>query len=177
MTTPYVDPNTIHNPATGTTPPASWGDTVRDNLEHLIEPPGVKAMRFTVPQAIPTSTWTSVEFADFDEWDTDGFHTPPDAEITIPAGLAGIYMCLAVAQLDSSPTGNRAMRLLVNSSQVYGASSGDAADTSGAKTALTAAEEISLEVGDTIEVQIYHQRTVDLNLDLCRFSLRFVARN
>lgn len=31
----YVDLNTIHNPATGTSPPASWGDAVRDNFEHF----------------------------------------------------------------------------------------------------------------------------------------------
>lgn len=29
----YADLNTIHNPATGTSPPASWGDQVRDNFE------------------------------------------------------------------------------------------------------------------------------------------------
>lgn len=31
----YVDLNTIHNPATGTAPPATWGDQVRDNFETL----------------------------------------------------------------------------------------------------------------------------------------------
>ncbi len=29
----YVDLNTIHNPATGTIPPATWGDQIRDNFE------------------------------------------------------------------------------------------------------------------------------------------------
>ncbi len=29
----YVDLNTIHNPSTGVSPPASWGDQVRDNFE------------------------------------------------------------------------------------------------------------------------------------------------
>ena len=28
----YVDLNTIHNPATGTIPPATWGDQIRDNF-------------------------------------------------------------------------------------------------------------------------------------------------
>lgn len=31
----YVDLNTIHNPATGSVAPASWGDGVRDNDEDL----------------------------------------------------------------------------------------------------------------------------------------------
>jgi hypothetical protein len=29
----YVDLNTIHNPATGGVPPATWGDQIRDNFE------------------------------------------------------------------------------------------------------------------------------------------------
>ena len=31
----YSDLNGIHNPATGTSPPATWGDQVRDNDEYL----------------------------------------------------------------------------------------------------------------------------------------------
>lgn len=31
----YVDLNTLHNPATGTSPPASWGDAVRDNFDYF----------------------------------------------------------------------------------------------------------------------------------------------
>ena len=42
MTTPYVDPQTVHNPTTGTSPPASWGDTVRDNQQYFSTPPSVK---------------------------------------------------------------------------------------------------------------------------------------
>lgn len=33
----YADLNTIHNPATGTSPPASWGDQARDNDQYLWE--------------------------------------------------------------------------------------------------------------------------------------------
>jgi hypothetical protein len=32
-TVPYVDLNTLHNPASGTRPPFSWGDAIRDNFE------------------------------------------------------------------------------------------------------------------------------------------------
>lgn len=170
------DYTTLDMIGTGDPVPSSWFNLARTNLERLIDPPRVKAMRTTDPQAIPTSTWTSVEFEDYDAWDTDGFHTPPDAIITIPDGLDGIYDAKAVAQMDNSPTGNRAMRFLVNSVDVFGASSADAADTLGAKTSLTATEELELNAGDTIEVQIYHQRTVDLDLDFCRFSLRWIAR-
>lgn len=31
----WADLNTLHNPATSTAPPASWGDQVRDNFQYL----------------------------------------------------------------------------------------------------------------------------------------------
>ena len=31
----YADLNTLHNPSTGTAPPASWGDQVRDNFVYF----------------------------------------------------------------------------------------------------------------------------------------------
>lgn len=176
-TTPYVDPNTVHNPTTGGEPPAAWGDTVRDGLEFLIDPPRCKAIRSSAVQVIPTSTWTTVTFPDADAWDTDAFHTPTESELTVPTGLGGIYLALAVLQLDDSPTGNRAARFLVNGSQIFGSTAVESADTLGAKTAITCTEEIELLDGDIIELQVYHQRTVDLDLDWARFSLRFVARN
>lgn len=33
----YADLNSLHNPATGTAPPATWGDQVRDNDTYLYE--------------------------------------------------------------------------------------------------------------------------------------------
>lgn len=33
----YVDLNTLHNPADGTSPPATWGDTARDNDDYLYQ--------------------------------------------------------------------------------------------------------------------------------------------
>lgn len=33
----YTDPQTVHNPATGTSPPAAWGDTVRDDIVYLYD--------------------------------------------------------------------------------------------------------------------------------------------
>jgi hypothetical protein len=64
----WQDLNSIHNPATGTSPPASWGDQVRDNFEAL--PRGVmgRATKSTDQTAISTVvdlsglsvTWTAV---------------------------------------------------------------------------------------------------------------------
>lgn len=53
----YADLNTIHNPSTGTSPPASWGDQVRDNFEFLNTLVGAFSVGFvdwvpTITQAV-----------------------------------------------------------------------------------------------------------------------------
>ena len=95
MTTPYVDPQTVHNPATGASPPAAWGDTLRSNQQLFSTPPSVKAVRTTV-QSIPFNTFATISFTNGDLWDTDNFHstvTNP-SRVTIPAGLGGRYQII-----------------------------------------------------------------------------------
>ena len=58
----YVDLNTIHNPATGTIPPASWGDAIRDNFVSLY-PEGVVVKRIA-NQTIPNNTETAIIWTD-----------------------------------------------------------------------------------------------------------------
>jgi hypothetical protein len=105
MTTPYVDPQTIHNPATGTSPPAAWGDTVRANQQLFSTPPSIKAVRSTT-MAIVHNTMTAVNFTQADEWDTDGFHSTSvnPQRITVPSGLGGKYLitCNILWSLDPS---------------------------------------------------------------------------
>ena len=52
---PYTDPQTIHNPATGTVAPATWGDILRENSEFLIDPPACSVTHSTT-QSIATAT-------------------------------------------------------------------------------------------------------------------------
>lgn len=49
---PYLDLNTIHTPAVGANPPASWGSQIRANDEFLARPPVVVAFHSTT-QSIP----------------------------------------------------------------------------------------------------------------------------
>ena len=92
MTTPYIDPQTVHNPTTGGSPPASWGDTVRDNQQLFSTPPSVKAVR-TAVQSLANNTYSALAFTAADDWDTDSFHstTTNNTRITVPTGLGGTY--------------------------------------------------------------------------------------
>ena len=115
MTTPYVDPQTVHNPTTGGSPPASWGDTVRDNQQLFSTPPSVKAVR-TALQSITNNTSTALAFTAADEWDTDSFHstTVNNTRITIPAGLGGKYLLIGSMNMISGSSSIRSLELKLN---------------------------------------------------------------
>ena len=117
MTTPYVDPQTVHNPATGTSPPASWGDTVRDNQQYFSTPPSVKAVR-TALLSIANNTQVALTLNATDEWDTDSLHstTSNTSRITIPAGLGGKYHLIGNVFFGTGATGARSIEIRKNGS-------------------------------------------------------------
>lgn len=57
----YVDLSTLHTPAAGVAPPASWGLQARDNLETLVRPPRCYLSR-TGSQAISHNLATAVSW-------------------------------------------------------------------------------------------------------------------
>jgi hypothetical protein len=115
MTTPYIDPQTVHNPTTGTSPPASWGDTVRDNQQLFSTPPSVKAVR-TAVQSLANNTHTALAFTAADAWDTDSFHSTStnNTRITVPTGLGGIYHITGAAAFGPGASAIRNVRIMLN---------------------------------------------------------------
>ena len=117
MTTPFVDPQSLHNPATGTSPPASWGDAVRDGVVFCATPPSCKANRSTT-QSIGDITLTAVSFTAADSWDTDSFHSTVSnqSRLTVPSGLGGKYLIVASVSWANNSTGWRDLRIRANGS-------------------------------------------------------------
>lgn len=117
MTTPFVDPQSLHNPATGTSPPASWGDAVRDGVVFCATPPSCRANR-TTTQSIADITSTAVSFTAADSWDTDSFHSTVSnqSRLTVPSGLGGKYLIVATASWANNSTGWRDLRIRANGS-------------------------------------------------------------
>ena len=56
----WADLNTIHNPATGTAPPATWGDGVRDNFQFLA---GMAAAQVLTSQTTTSTSYTDLATA------------------------------------------------------------------------------------------------------------------
>lgn len=155
-TTPYVDPQTIHNPAPASSPPASWGDALRDNLEFLIEPPSCRVKKTTVSQSIPHATNTAMEFNDADEWDTDDFHDPStnNTRLTVPTGLAGKYLVAANCCFSPNATGVRTLGVRINgSTRVAQVQTPVSSGTY--HTELSISTIVELNVGDYVEFTVY----------------------
>ena len=163
MTTPYLDPQTVHNPTTGTSPPASWGDTVRDNQQLFSAPPSVKAVR-TANQSLAHNTSSALQFNAADAWDTDSFHstTTNNTRITVPAGLGGKYHIIGEANFSLGADSQRFGFIQLNGSASIGSFRG----TSGATSNFTSSVPIfyKLAAGDYIELFCFQFSGVALNI-------------
>ena len=164
MTTPYVDPQTVHNPTTGTSPPASWGDTVRDNQQLFSAPPSVKAVR-TAVQSLAHNSYTALAFNAADAWDTDSFHstTSNNTRVTIPSGLGGKYHLIASVTFAAGADSTRLVQVRLNGATVIGllqATNGAAVGAFGASVPIM----YQLAAGDYIEVICYQYSTAALNI-------------
>ena len=173
MTDPYVDPQTIHNPSVSATPPASWGSTVRDDLEFLIAPPSVCAER-TSNQSISDSTVTAVQFNAADRWDTDAFHDTSTAntKLIVPAGLAGRYEVRSFCQFATDSTGARVGYIYKNGTVTRWENGVD--PVTGNRMQVVG--EVELGEADYIELMVYQSSGGALNLGRALLSMRWVSR-
>ena len=166
----YVDPNTIHNPATSSVAPAAWGDTVRDDLEWLVDRPGC-AVYNSATQNV-TNASNTVLTADSELYDLDSMHSTVSNTSRITATTAGKYRIGAVVEWDSGATGRCEVYLLVNGSTAHALSiaASVAGLTQNGTTILT------LAAGDYVEVRVWQNSGGTRTPTLRQFSAEHVAR-
>jgi hypothetical protein len=172
MTTPYTDPQSIHNPATGNVPPAAWGDAVRSALEFLARPPGCSVITSSGTNAA-NNAWTSVVWNGTDERDTDGFHAAGSASLVVPAGLGGWYTFTGQVAFAANAVGIRMARLSVNGADTVRVGAFQAPST-GLAAYVPVSADLLLAAGDTVTVQGYQASGGTLALN-GRVSMRCVA--
>ncbi len=112
MATAYTDLNTIHNPATGTSPPASWGDGVRDDFDALYNPPLAHVWN-SAAQSIADSTDTVLTFNSEYE-DTDTLHSTSVNTGRFTATRAGWYEVRVYFEWVANATGRRRVGIRKN---------------------------------------------------------------
>lgn len=166
----YTDVQSIHNPATGTSPPATWGDGVRAALSFVA---GDSASGNSKPMcrvynsaALSVATATNTVLTmDSERYDVGSCHSTSSntSRLTVPAGCGGIYHIGGVAMFAANATGVRAIWLMLNGAtrivqQAQPASS--ATDQS-----ITVSCDYKLTAADYVELYVYQSSGGLLNIN------------
>ena len=120
---PFVNPRTVHDPATGLSPPAAWGDAVNDSMQWLagdnsfLQAKPYCRIYHAAPQNVANATATALSFA-AERYDIGGMHSTSTntSRITVPSGAAGVYSIGANVAYASNATGYRLTEIRVNGS-------------------------------------------------------------
>lgn len=171
---PYVDPNTVHNPATGTVAPAAWGDTIRDDLEFLIDPPACSV--FNSSSVVVASATSAFLAANSENFDNDAMHSTVSLTSRITGQTAGRYLFTVSLQYSDpgGATGNRWASLRVNGTTTFENMLVPAAV--GNSTIVTATKHLVLAAGDFVEARAFHTQGANLNVTLLEFAALFLTR-
>jgi hypothetical protein len=162
----FSDLNLIHNPATGTVPPATWGDQIRDNFVALGAKPACSVYA-SAAQAVTTGGTGEVLTANTERYDTDSMHTGSGSRITF--NTAGSYLVIATAQFANNTTGNRSLSFRLNDTTNVERMLVPACQGANS-TVLTATYFGPFAAAEFIEARAVHTVGSDLNVTLLEFS-------
>jgi len=115
-------------------------------------------------QSIGNNSLTAIASFNTEYFDTDGFHTGTDGNITIPATFGGYYFIWAGGYFSSHATANklRHMELLVGATVV---AQQDVTSVASEIMGLYVSTLYSLSAGDVITVKVKHTAGVSLNFN------------
>ena len=153
MTTPYVDPSSVHNPSVGASPPASWGDTLNDNQAFFARRPGAVTQRVNGTVNVPNNTATPITFGAVDLRDTDDYHSPStnNSRFTIPTGLGGWYRLNVQVRWTANSSGHRDLYFRTNGTTTIEGSHARIRAISGQDVYLLTHVFAELSAGDYVE--------------------------
>lgn len=169
---PYVDPATIHNPATGTVATAAWGDQLRDNDEWFAEPPSCRVYHSTT-QNVTTSTFTALN-ANSELWDSASMHSTSSQTSRITVPVAGKYLFSATVEFEAQATNARFARFIVNGSTTY--TFGACPAMSGVGVRLSGSTLLSMSASGYVEVQAWQNSGSTITGQLLEFSCVYQSR-
>lgn len=156
----YSDPNSVHNPATGTSPPAAWGDLIRDDIAWLAgdgasgNPKPMCRAYSSANQSIATATNTSLAL-NSERYDVGACHSTitNNSRMTIPSGGGGVYHIGGCVVFAANATGIRAVWIQMNGATRI--SEQDAPSLSANTCSLQVSCDYKLAAGDYVELQVY----------------------
>lgn len=177
----FTDPNLIHEPAAGKVVPAFWGGVVRDDLEHLADPPAASVFA-QAAQLVSSEDLGADEGAALSapgkHFDSAAMHDPGEENSRIHVTEAGRYLAVAGVFVDGGADLASDYRLvvdfLVNGTTVVrgdARSYAAATPTHGVKATRT----LELSAGDFVEVTVLQDSGDEREVTLQEFSLVWIG--
>lgn len=172
----FVDPNLIHEPADGKVVPAFWGGVVRDDLEHLADPPAASVFA-QAAQLVSSEDLGEDEGAALSapgkHFDSAAMHDPGEENSRIHVTEAGRYLAIAGVRVPPTADYRLVVDFLVNGTQVV---HGDARffDTN-ATHGVKATRTLELSAGDFVEVTVLQDSGDEREVTLQEFSLVWIG--
>lgn len=149
---PYVDLDTVFNPAVGQVVPVEWLEQIRENFQYVLDPP--RCGLYGDATTCANNTWTDLD-AKNESFDTDGMHSGTNDYLTIQT--AGTYDVGLRVQWDATDVGgSRGIGVVVNPAGAntrYVLSEAPATPTSQPALVHAGAEPLSLAAGDILQPQ------------------------
>ena len=158
---PFTSPGDV---TTGTTITSTWGNAVGDAIDLLANPPRARAVHSTT-QSLTSGAWTAVAL-DTENWDSDGMHSTVTNNSRFTAATAGKYNVEGAVRFATNGTGLRGIGVRVNGTGGTGptVTCMVIAPFSGDVTVLNCVTEVSLAVGDWVELVALQTSGGALNL-------------
>lgn len=171
----YVDLNGVHNPATGTAAPATWGDQIRDNFEFLIDPPACSVSHSTT-QTLTNNTTTSLS-ADTELFDNDSMHSTVTNNSRITIQTAGRYLLIITLSYANGTLGSRAAQFRVNGTTSYNGQFLATTPSPNTHTLeMNATRTLVFAAGDYVEARAYQDNGGNLSVQLLEFAATYLTR-
>jgi len=169
---PYVDVQTIHNPATGAVAPAAWGDGLRDNQEFFIDPPACSVFD-GIGQTLSNSTAAALACGS-ETFDNDAMHSTVSNSSRITVQTAGRYLFIVTAEFGTNATGIRQVFFRTNGTTTLQGSRFNASNTFG--SIFQAVQMIPLAVGEYVEAMGFQNSGGNLSCIPREFAAAFLTR-
>lgn len=97
---------------------AMWDDQIKTNINNLITPARVYALRTAAQAGVVTATPTAIAFNGTDAFDTDAMHDPASNNTRITFNTAGCYVIEGAAVFAAGATGYRDLNIRKNGTTI-----------------------------------------------------------
>lgn len=169
----YVDPDSVHTPATGQVVPAFWGAVVRDDLEYLVNGPFfIGNSTFSAVESVSNGVSHVMDIT-VEQFDSDGMHSSITNTDRVTIQTDGKYLILVNIWWAADSTGVRSSRLRVNGDTVY---VGEQHDADTVDVVTSSLFELDLTASDYVEPIGLHNQGTNINAYLLLFVVLWVSR-